>query len=271
MTNTHALSYNGAPYNEDATLINEATNITAGTGHALCSCGELSPELASGGARRSWFKEHKSAALTAPDPLDAALAELAAETTHTGSHDIVAELHDIGIDLSLQTADSAPSAETPDSADDLIGDYPPEEFRNTEASPHLLSLRDGPGAGTVVAVPFTDRVAGIFWGPLGKKGAALLLNTCYPDIKTTVDNAKKETLLTGPADVVAQAAEALSALYVDAAAAYYVWKRENAEYKGLKQNTAEGRRQSYRLTTDFFVGFANGWAADHAEAKDSGL
>lgn len=67
MTTTHALRYNGAPYNADGTLVNEATNVTRGPGHAACTCGALSPEsLPNGVARREWFKAHKNAPAEAP-------------------------------------------------------------------------------------------------------------------------------------------------------------------------------------------------------------
>lgn len=34
---------------------------TGGTGFALCSCGEASPVLTSGGARKRWHRDHKVA------------------------------------------------------------------------------------------------------------------------------------------------------------------------------------------------------------------
>lgn len=36
-----------------------AVTTNTGDGHAKCTCGELSPELYSGRARRAWLKEHR--------------------------------------------------------------------------------------------------------------------------------------------------------------------------------------------------------------------
>lgn len=56
----HTLKYAGAPYDDQAQLIDPVNKTTAGPGRALCSCGIISPELPSGPARREWFKDHRA-------------------------------------------------------------------------------------------------------------------------------------------------------------------------------------------------------------------
>ena len=52
----HRLRYAGAPHTEDGALMWRSI---AGGGRAKCSCGWLSHELPSGGARRRAHKAHK--------------------------------------------------------------------------------------------------------------------------------------------------------------------------------------------------------------------
>ena len=55
----HALCSEGAPFSKDLGRKYPYRG-TSGVGHALCSCGALSPEeLASGMARRRWHAQHK--------------------------------------------------------------------------------------------------------------------------------------------------------------------------------------------------------------------
>lgn len=56
----HTLKYAGAPYDDQAQLIDPINKTTSGPGRALCSCGIISPELESGAARREWFKDHRA-------------------------------------------------------------------------------------------------------------------------------------------------------------------------------------------------------------------
>ena len=61
----HWLWWEGAPHDHRGGRI--GWNGTGGVGSAKCSCGELSPVLPSGAARKRWHREHK-AALAAATP-----------------------------------------------------------------------------------------------------------------------------------------------------------------------------------------------------------
>jgi hypothetical protein len=56
----HGLISEGYPHDDAGKPISGAfLRATSGNGRALCSCGELSPELPSGYARKRWHKDHK--------------------------------------------------------------------------------------------------------------------------------------------------------------------------------------------------------------------
>lgn len=91
----HTLRYNGTAFTEDGQLVNPDTTVTSGAGRAMCGgCGELSPELPTGKARREWFKAHRAEApalattlaaetepeITAPVPAEDTPAEPEAPT-----------------------------------------------------------------------------------------------------------------------------------------------------------------------------------------------
>lgn len=60
---SHALKNSGAPFTSAGELVHpENPKSTSGDGRAMCSCGELSDELASGAERKAWHKEHKATA-----------------------------------------------------------------------------------------------------------------------------------------------------------------------------------------------------------------
>ena len=58
-TTTHNLKADGAPFKADGTPVWDDKS-TRGTGHAKCSCGDLSPVLGSRAERQRWHKEHKA-------------------------------------------------------------------------------------------------------------------------------------------------------------------------------------------------------------------
>lgn len=53
----HGLKYEGAGFTEGP---GGMRRITGGVGFALCSCGERSPILGSGGQRKAWHRTHKA-------------------------------------------------------------------------------------------------------------------------------------------------------------------------------------------------------------------
>lgn len=57
----HTLVASGAPHNADGFKMPAAWGSTAGGGHAKCSCGTLSEDLASTSARKAWHRTHKAA------------------------------------------------------------------------------------------------------------------------------------------------------------------------------------------------------------------
>lgn len=57
----HGLVGEGAPHNSDGIRLPKAWGGVAGGGHAKCACGEVSPDLSSGNARKAWHREHKTA------------------------------------------------------------------------------------------------------------------------------------------------------------------------------------------------------------------
>jgi hypothetical protein len=55
----HGLKSEGKPYGPGTTGYGGHMRIAGRVGYALCSCGEISPDLESDNARKRWHKEHK--------------------------------------------------------------------------------------------------------------------------------------------------------------------------------------------------------------------
>lgn len=53
----HALSFEGAAFDDDRRRV--LWNTTAGEGHAICTCGEMSPVFPSAAKRKAWHRDHK--------------------------------------------------------------------------------------------------------------------------------------------------------------------------------------------------------------------
>ncbi len=53
----HGLWFEGAPHDDKGHRI--GWQGTSGVGRAVCRCGEMSPILPSGNARKAWHREHK--------------------------------------------------------------------------------------------------------------------------------------------------------------------------------------------------------------------
>jgi hypothetical protein len=51
----HSLLREGAAYSSEGNLLMYRPRL----GHGKCSCGEVSPLMSSGGARKRWHREHK--------------------------------------------------------------------------------------------------------------------------------------------------------------------------------------------------------------------
>lgn len=60
-TGRHTLVAAGAPHNAHGFQMPAAWGSTSGGGHAKCSCGEMSEDLASTNARKAWHRTHKAA------------------------------------------------------------------------------------------------------------------------------------------------------------------------------------------------------------------
>lgn len=59
----HTLAFEGAAHDEHGARLHLHTG---NAGRARCSCGELSPVLASGRARKAWHREHKAEVAARP-------------------------------------------------------------------------------------------------------------------------------------------------------------------------------------------------------------
>lgn len=53
----HGLMAEGAPYDKHGNRM--YANGTAGWGHALCRCGEMSGMISTGAGRKAWHRAHK--------------------------------------------------------------------------------------------------------------------------------------------------------------------------------------------------------------------
>jgi hypothetical protein len=105
------------------------------------------------------------------------------------------------------------------------------------------------------SVEFPATVAKHFWLSLGHASANFLrLN--HPDLLVTHDDDTRVITLKGDEALVRQVEAQLQRMYDDVAPAFYVWKKTDEEYKALEHTTLEGRRASYQLVKNFFVGFA---------------
>lgn len=231
---THNLKHNGAAYNDAAELIYGPT-VTAGAGRALCTCGILSEELPSGGARRAWHKTHKLAAL------DAEAAAEKAETEAIMGQDVLAD---------------TPADEVEEALAELVQPAPkaPRKAKKPAETPGVDDAASEPNAYTRT-VPFTENLAKHFWLSLGHAGADMVAEH-YP-VQVTHKDATRTVTLTGPAEEVDAAADKLAAMFEACAPAFATWKKENAEYKGLAHTTLEGRKASYQLTKGYMVDFAH--------------
>lgn len=232
MSVNHSLRYNGAAFNADGDLINADTKVTSGSGRAACSCGVLSDKLTTGAARRNWFKAHKE---------EAAAAVLA--------------------ELDALVADAEPDTH----------DEPVATHRDPEATPHLLSLREGSTPDEdefLLAVPFTEKVAKHFWRPLARVGSKALVDIVFPSLSLTSDDKALVTVFEGPETDVRAAAAALEEMYDEASEAFYAWKREDEGYLALDHTSVEARRESYQMTKRFFNHFATQFAGGLLDDED---
>ena len=268
-TTTHALKHNGAPYNDAAALVHADPKVTSGEGRALCTCGILSEQLATGAARRAWHKEHKAQAAAAevapasPEPLaqaawEADLPEQAPET------EVV-----LGQDVLVGT----PTDEVAEALAELVGEdvtlivVPKKNSRRRKAEIAVGFLPEvgapDEANATTDTLPFTTVITPGFWRSLGRDAAIAVVDACYPTVLVTANNNSRVLTLQGPSEDVPAAKALIEKLWADAIAATKEWKLTDAGFLGRSPEPLARRREGYHLTEDFYVAYGDRFAAEH--------
>lgn len=111
-----------------------------------------------------------------------------------------------------------------------------------------------------VEVPFTRSLAKNFWASLAVNGTRCYLETEYPMVTLRADYDAMMIYLSSPDPNVTKAAvESIRTLWEDAAAEFYLWKRNDPVYLSLQHDRKSNRRASYKLTKKFFIDFCTGY------------
>lgn len=229
---SHALKYNGAPYLDDAKLLHTDSSITAGEGRALCACGELSPVLASGKARRTWFKEHKLQALD---------AEVTAEK---------AALQDV--------LDGTPEDEVHEALAELVAEPKPAKAkapRKAKETPGVDDAASEPNAHTQQLLFSQSGVVPGFWRSLGRDATQTLVDSEFPTVTVTPNNNSMTLVLQGPEADVQEALQAVKDMWAEALVASKEWKKTDPEFLGRSTERLARRQEGYHLTEGFYRGF----------------
>jgi hypothetical protein len=235
---THNLKHNGAAYNDAAALINPDPKVTSGAGRALCTCGILSEELPTGGARRTWHKEHKAQAATQ--------AEAMQEVEHATPEDEVAQ-------ALAELVEPAPAA-APKKA---------KAPRKAKETPGVDTAADEPNAhGETLAFSTSGVVPG-FWRSLGRDAATIVVDQLHPTVVVTPNNNAQALHFQGPAEDVAAAVATVKQLWAEALLAVKQWKQEDAGFLGRSTEPLARRREGYHLTEAFYTGFSTTYLEAH--------
>jgi hypothetical protein len=232
MTTNHALKHNGAAYNDAAELINPDPKVTAGPGRALCTCGILSEELPSGGARRAWHKAHRVAPVAEP-----------VQDVEPGT----------------------PEDEVAEALAELVGDVPapaPKKVsrrRKAEQAvgflPELDDAASEPNAASATLAFSTSGVVPGFWRSLGRDAVKTVVDELFPTVVVTPNNNAQALHFQGPAVDVAAAVAAVQELWAEALTAVKQWKLEDEGVLGRSTEPLARRREGYHLTEAFYTSF----------------
>lgn len=258
---SHNLKHNGAAYNDQAALINPDPKVTSGAGRALCTCGILSEELPTGGARRAWHKAHKAQAAQAAADTQQAMEdevsasfrrlEAAAQTELVQGQDVLAGTPEDEVAEALAELVEAPAPEAKKVS---------TRRKAEQAAGFMPTAEDEPNATTLV-LPFTTAITPGFWRSLGRDGAKALVDNHFPTVTVTPNNNARTLTLQGPAADVAKAAETVQAMWADALLAVKEWKKTDTAFLRRPTEALPRRQQGYHLTEAFFTQFGASYDA----------
>lgn len=238
----HALKHNGAAYNGNAELINPNTKVTSGAGRALCTCGILSEELPSGGARRAWHKAHRvSPVAVAPESTEQVLGQDVLEGT--------------------------PEDEVADALAELV-EPAPAAAPKAKKAPKAKRVADGPkdeANAFSQTLPFTAATPG-FWRSLGRDAAKSVVDECFPSVTVTANNNSHTLYFQGPSDEVPSAVQAVVDMWAEAVVASKDWKKTDPTFLGRSPEPLARRREGYHLTEAFYVAFGT-WYAHNLQGR----
>jgi hypothetical protein len=250
MTTNHNLKHNGAAYNDAAELIYGPT-VTAGAGRALCTCGILSEELPSGGARRAWHKAHKAAA--------AQQAEVLQDVEPGTPEDEVAE----ALAELVEPAPKAARATRQTARAELLEERKAKKARKAKETPGVddaASERNN----HLQALPFTQEITPGFWRSLGRDAAKTVVDELFPTVTVVANNNTRTLHFQGPAEDVPAAVAAVEAMWAEAVVAVKAWKLEDAAFLGRSTEPLARRQEGYHLTEEFFRSFGAAYVAQQA-------
>jgi hypothetical protein len=241
MTTNHNLKHNGAAYNDAAALINPDPKVTSGAGRALCTCGILSEELPSGGARRAWHKAHK--AQPTPEPVQ----DVEPGTPEDEVAEALAEL--------VEPAPKAARATRQTARAELLEERKAKKARKAKETPGVDDAASERNAASQSLAFSTSGVVPGFWRSLGRDAVKTAVDELHPTVVVTPNNNSQTLHFQGPAEDVAAAVAMVQELWAEALKAVKTWKLEDPGFLGRSTEPLARRREGYHLTEAFYAGF----------------
>lgn len=288
MAAAHALKYNGAPYTQDRTLVHEVPTITSGEGSALCACGELSPVLGNGKARREWFKGHKAAnhstakdLFTRMEQGDAAAADALLDmglTTQEEAEEALAKAApakeepapvtaslQVQLVLGQEVLASTPVEEVQDALAELVSEEAAAAAVVTKAKPRTRKAAKAEPEPAEpndysAELPFTESgVVPGFWRSLGRDATAILVDSEFPTVTVVGRNASQHLLFQGPEEDVVAAITATREMWAEAKVRVKEWKTTDEKFLARSAEPAARRQEGYHLTEEFYRAFGEAY------------
>jgi len=264
----HNLKFRGRPYSAEGEPL-APEDVSAGPGHARCSCGELSPELPSGGKRRAWHKQHVAEIEAARTPRIDDVPLSGDVWAIPGEHGPTVEV------LASREPEAADPLVVPDPERDGLSSFSIYTLPMPPASVIVRSRRPGPGrhpfnpftahegAEAVTFVPYPTTLAAESWPTFGMDASGWV-GSVYVGVTVVTHSSMASATLSGEDPrAVREAALSIARMFDDASSALRHYTATDPEYAALPKG-------AYKRAEKLRIAFLRRYARRYAEGLMEG-